>query len=574
MDLRVYTTTAVVAFAAAAVFARPGAAALAELTPAALTGGEVWRLLTGHLAHCSASHLLWDLGTFVALGAWLERRLGSRGLALALLVQALVISLGMLAALPAGLAAYRGLSGIDSGLFVLAALLLRRELTGLARLLPPAMLALFLGKAGWEFATGTTLFASSAGMVPVPLAHLLGAAAALAWLWRLLQYPNPFPHMTRSLHSLPAALAALALPFLGGCFTPPPVASTHLDLYGLTATLPGDRKDWSMVRADEWPGHESACDIAFMRIIDTGVTRQWPVVGLDYRIAMPGANWLDEAIEEAREPFFPGTECQEWLFEHDPASGPGWSGIHYRWQAAATGELGTLNPGTNYYREGIVFTHPDDPSLIVNIYFEERFNPANHKPPYLVVREEARVFFDSVTTTHIDPAQTLAHCFGKGRSLDETSAAAEYFLYHRDFASAYAWARQNLARARIVGDEQGMADALLQLGKRRRMMSNSDESELRAALELYDQAQSHYEAAGLPLGAAVCEMERVVVYGSQHRDAEACAHLEEARRWTALHKTSGSTLKVPVYMRGVKDFDGLIEKAAEELHCPDAPQAD
>lgn len=176
-----YTTTATVALAAVAAFFFDWTHFL-ELLPGAGSLMEPWRLLTGHLVHGSTSHLLWDVATFTIVGAWLERRIESGGLARLLLLLALAISAVMLVALPPGLSAYRGLSGIDSGLFVFAALLMARGSRGAARWLPLTMIAAFAGKAAFEYATGSTLFASTAGgMVPVPLAHLVGGAAAVAW---------------------------------------------------------------------------------------------------------------------------------------------------------------------------------------------------------------------------------------------------------------------------------------------------------------------------------------------------------------------------------------------------------
>jgi hypothetical protein len=80
---------------------------------------------------------------------------------------------------------YRGLSGVDSGLFVLLLMQLagdgvrRKERIWVA--LPGLGLAAFLGKIAYEYLTGATLFVDSAaaGFVPLPAAHLLGAATGL-----------------------------------------------------------------------------------------------------------------------------------------------------------------------------------------------------------------------------------------------------------------------------------------------------------------------------------------------------------------------------------------------------------
>lgn len=156
----------------------PGANEALELRRGSIGAFEWWRLFTGHLTHCGPSQLFWDTGTFALVGVWVERQIGSRAMAWALLLQALVTSLGVLATLPQGIAAYRGLSGIDSGLYVLAAVLLAQRLRGLQRLLPLGMLAAFVLKTAWEFIDGTPVFSSDEATLTLPAAHLAGAAAA------------------------------------------------------------------------------------------------------------------------------------------------------------------------------------------------------------------------------------------------------------------------------------------------------------------------------------------------------------------------------------------------------------
>jgi rhomboid family GlyGly-CTERM serine protease len=139
--------------------------------------GEVWRLVTGHWTHWTADHLLWDVLTFLLLATLCETLVSRRALLAAVAGSALLISAGFWVALPE-LVRYRGLSGIDSALFVLLAVaLLRREGGGAAAGLPGLALLAFLARTVWEVSTGGALFADGAGsFVPVPLAHLLGGA--------------------------------------------------------------------------------------------------------------------------------------------------------------------------------------------------------------------------------------------------------------------------------------------------------------------------------------------------------------------------------------------------------------
>jgi rhomboid family GlyGly-CTERM serine protease len=160
---------------AAAAFLIPGAARWLEYDRAALAGGEVWRLVTGHFVHWSIEHLWWDLIAFAALGMLCERESRTRFLA-CVGGAALTVSLTLWWAMP-GLERYRGLSGLGSALFVLLAVSLMRH--GDSRRLVAGAWALvaFLAKLAWEGATGGTLFVHDASLTAVPLAHLAGAIA-------------------------------------------------------------------------------------------------------------------------------------------------------------------------------------------------------------------------------------------------------------------------------------------------------------------------------------------------------------------------------------------------------------
>ncbi len=156
---------------------RPGAARWLEYDRGRIAAGEAWRVVTCHWTHWTADHLLWDLGVFVLLAA-LCWRLGRARAAAALAAAALLIPLALWTLAP-DLGRYRGLSGLDSALFVfLAVTLIRRERSA-GRPATAALLAAFLlgfaAKVAFEAATGGALFVdASDAFVPVPLAHLVG----------------------------------------------------------------------------------------------------------------------------------------------------------------------------------------------------------------------------------------------------------------------------------------------------------------------------------------------------------------------------------------------------------------
>jgi rhomboid family GlyGly-CTERM serine protease len=170
--------------AAVAIGLAPSAAEWLQYDRDAVESGQVWRIVTCHLTHWSLDHFLWDAAALVALGSCCERESRSRTLA-CIAASAVLIPLVVWAVLP-DMPTYRGLSGIDSALFVLlAVLLIRDSLTerDWHRILVYSLVvAGFLGKIGFELVTSTTLFVDSRGseMVPVALAHIVGAAVGVA----------------------------------------------------------------------------------------------------------------------------------------------------------------------------------------------------------------------------------------------------------------------------------------------------------------------------------------------------------------------------------------------------------
>jgi rhomboid family GlyGly-CTERM serine protease len=162
----------------------PGAGATLAFERDAVAAGELWRLVSGHWIHWSTDHLIWDAGTFVALGLACELRSRKR-LAVCIAGASLAISAVVWWGLP-GLTHYGGLSGIDCALWALLGAELWRELHVAGRRVASG-LALSVGlalalKVGFEWWTGGTVFVDNlgTGVAPVPAAHLAGAAIGLA----------------------------------------------------------------------------------------------------------------------------------------------------------------------------------------------------------------------------------------------------------------------------------------------------------------------------------------------------------------------------------------------------------
>ena len=176
-------TLAIVVSATAAYLCPPLAAAL-EYNRGAILEGEIWRLVTGPLAHFSGDHLFFNVFVFAAAGYLAERK-RPRFLAGLCLASALASSFFLLFLSP-GIEVFGGLSGIATMAVVFLAV---DEIRAESRsaLLWSLVLALTMGKIILETALGSPLFAAGEGVVVVPSAHVTGALTALAGQGLLLQ---------------------------------------------------------------------------------------------------------------------------------------------------------------------------------------------------------------------------------------------------------------------------------------------------------------------------------------------------------------------------------------------------
>lgn len=184
--------TLLLGFIASIATISPQLTSLMQFDRTAILQGELWRTLTGHFTHWSSSHLFWDLLVFVILAGFIER-ISRLKLLTCFAACSLFISLLVFAIIPE-MSFYRGLSGIDNGLFMmLLVLLYRKKTTGqkLRRKIPYFLLGiLFISKSMFELSTAQNVFVDSSGLfIPVPLAHLGGAF--IGWLLGTLQCQKP-----------------------------------------------------------------------------------------------------------------------------------------------------------------------------------------------------------------------------------------------------------------------------------------------------------------------------------------------------------------------------------------------
>lgn len=168
---------------ALAIYAIPGASDLLQLDFARTADGEVWRIVTGHWTHFGASHLFWDLLMFVILAIACESK---SGWWFAPAIGLMAVSASAVVAVTCeDVLVYRGLSGLDTGLFTwfvagqMGQSLRKKQWS--SGWLYAAMLAALLGKLAFEAATGGTLFVAEGEFRPLVEVHIAGAIVGLLY---------------------------------------------------------------------------------------------------------------------------------------------------------------------------------------------------------------------------------------------------------------------------------------------------------------------------------------------------------------------------------------------------------
>jgi rhomboid family GlyGly-CTERM serine protease len=175
--VRLPWVTVLLGLVAAALWWLPGWAEACTACRNTLVSGKWTTLVLSNLTHWNLSHLAWDLAVFLILGAIAEFR-DRRNYTLVLLLCSVACPVAAFLSMP-DLERYRGLSGIDTGLFMLVLLTLRQEAPRLIRLVLHMVLLLFVTKTALEYVSGETIFVRDLGshILPVPAAHVAGACA-------------------------------------------------------------------------------------------------------------------------------------------------------------------------------------------------------------------------------------------------------------------------------------------------------------------------------------------------------------------------------------------------------------
>lgn len=153
----------------------PGRLAL-RFDRAGISGGEFWRLLTGHFVHLGWGHLVLNVLGLILVWSICGRAFSARGWCLVLLLLLLGIDVGLWFFDP-GLEWYVGLSGLLHGMLMAGILMM--VLAGSRDLLVLGLLV--VAKVIWEQLSGPLPGSEGlAGAAVVVNAHLYGALAGVA----------------------------------------------------------------------------------------------------------------------------------------------------------------------------------------------------------------------------------------------------------------------------------------------------------------------------------------------------------------------------------------------------------
>lgn len=157
----------------------------------AISNREFWRLLSGHMVHFNANHLVYNLTAFVLTGWIIENKIGHKYFSLLCTFIMLVIS-GSLVNCEPQMIQYGGLSGLVCGLVVYLALI---EFTnrGPRRMLCLAVLLIIVLKIGLESHTGKSMlpYPQPLSFVPVWESHAIGSLSALSAFLVQKWFENP-----------------------------------------------------------------------------------------------------------------------------------------------------------------------------------------------------------------------------------------------------------------------------------------------------------------------------------------------------------------------------------------------
>lgn len=141
-----------------------------------IEAGQLWRLISCHFTHWTTEHAFWDISVFVIL-SYISMATNLKRYCTILIGSAVMVSLSVYLFNPEFIE-YRGLSGIDSALFIdVIFSSISKDKRPLNRSLNILILIGFSGKITYEFMTGCALFADS-GYTTLPVAHLAGAITA------------------------------------------------------------------------------------------------------------------------------------------------------------------------------------------------------------------------------------------------------------------------------------------------------------------------------------------------------------------------------------------------------------
>jgi rhomboid family GlyGly-CTERM serine protease len=180
LDFKTFHWTGIVFILSIATFGMSSLQDVFIYDRAAILSGQLWRLFTSHLVHCSYKHLFYDLSVFCIAGMLIERREKKAFVWLSVL-SAFAISVTLLFA-KSKMDYYGGLSGLACTAVIYYILLELRLSNASSRVFWLGVLLLTLAKFVYEIVTGKFIFVChQTQFVPMPLSHSVGGLVAFVF---------------------------------------------------------------------------------------------------------------------------------------------------------------------------------------------------------------------------------------------------------------------------------------------------------------------------------------------------------------------------------------------------------
>jgi len=202
-----------------------------------------------------------------------------------------------------------------------------------------------------------------------------------------------------------------------------------------------------------------------------------------------------------------------------------------------------------------IFVHPGRAEIMVTVLYSIRRAPAEKCDD---AADEMERLFGSLVLGEIVEAE---------KAPAELLQGAEVQMNRRNWRLARRNVDAALVAYRQNGDQRGMADCHLALGKLARMAGDQSPDSFRHGIELHSTAISMYLEVGWLPGAALAHAERAQLHFLLGEKDLACADYESALSSYYRARESRIEFEIPIYNPRASTFDDLVRIFMSEVGC-------